>query len=127
MEGNLTMFLKRNIEKKRRYLVFYTDGSLLGIEHNSKMCAGWIHIDVDSDRALIEDAVKLDSWPTSSKPELAAICFALLTASRKSKVTIFTDSATAISSIERAVKDKSYYKRLKEKNFLFVTKIHEII
>ncbi|CAG8768868.1 26893_t:CDS:2 [Gigaspora margarita] len=50
------MFLKRNIKEERRNLVFYTDGSLLGIEHNSKMCAGWIQIDVDSDRALIEYA-----------------------------------------------------------------------
>ncbi|CAG8742365.1 12102_t:CDS:2 [Gigaspora margarita] len=40
------MFLKRNIEEERRNLVFYMDGSLLGIEHNN------------SDRALIEYAYR---------------------------------------------------------------------
>ncbi|CAG8615830.1 27062_t:CDS:2 [Gigaspora margarita] len=28
------MFLKRNIKEDRKNLVFYTDGSLLDIEHN---------------------------------------------------------------------------------------------
>ncbi|CAG8825637.1 700_t:CDS:1, partial [Gigaspora margarita] len=41
------MFLKKNIKKNRRNLVIYTNGSLLDIEHNSKMCAGWIQVDVD--------------------------------------------------------------------------------
>ncbi|CAG8826149.1 29251_t:CDS:2, partial [Gigaspora margarita] len=52
--------------------------SLLDIEYNNKICTDWIQLDVDSNKALLEYAVKLDSWPISSKPELAPIWFALL-------------------------------------------------
>ncbi|CAG8757236.1 22385_t:CDS:2, partial [Gigaspora rosea] len=74
IDFNLRKFLKKNIEEDRRNLVFYTDRSLLGIEHNSKMCIGWIQINVDRDSTLIKYTVKCTSLNRSKRVSTQIKC-----------------------------------------------------
>ena len=63
----------------------------------------------------------------STRPELVAILGALLTTKSKSKVIIKTDSEAAISSINRALSNRSFKDILKAKNRAILDKIVETI
>jgi len=62
---------------------------------------------------------KIDNWPTSTRAELAAIFLALLTAPEKAKVSIHTDSLSAVQSIQNS-RNKSSKQWLKTTNMLWV-------
>ncbi|CAG8856700.1 3157_t:CDS:1, partial [Gigaspora margarita] len=79
------------------------------------------------DRAFVKYVVKLESWLLLSKLKLIAIWFTLLTAPRNSKVIVFINNIIAISSIKKIKKVKAQYKQLREKNFLIIARIHEIV
>ncbi|CAG8697609.1 22796_t:CDS:2, partial [Gigaspora rosea] len=85
LETVLQKSLVRNIESGEKELFFYTDGSLQlrsMDRSNSKMVMelGWLQLSNDNSYILDKGYAKIRDWPSSTHPELAAICLAAIEA-----------------------------------------------
>jgi ribonuclease HI len=121
-----------NQENLEDTLVFYTDGSLKkdskkGISSPDRMGAGWLQVDTKEEIILDEGYFGVRNWPSSTRPELLAIWYVLLTVPSRKKVKIYTDSATAIANIKGKNSFLSAKQRLKRKNFNILENIRNSI
>jgi len=103
---------QKNQLNSDKEFIFYTDGSLKKIVAKNnldydRMGAGWLQVDTKEERVVDEGAVGARNWPSSTKSELLAIWLVLLIAPKKRRVKIYTDSAVAISGINRGKKLKT--------------------
>jgi ribonuclease HI len=62
------------------------------------MGTGWVILN-DNDKIILECNSLITDWPSSTRAELGAILSATLVLQTGQKVNIFTDSQTAIDSI----------------------------
>ena len=79
------------------------------------------------EKVLDEGAIGTRNWPSSTKPELLAIWLVLLITPRKRKIKIYTDSAAAISGLNRGKKLKTSRQWIKEKNYDLKRSIIELL
>ena len=90
----LNRFKGKNIDS----FWFYTDGSLLKHkkEDSMRMGYGWIE-----EQTGIQMGHRIRDWFSSTRAELFAIWSALLCAPYDSKITIFTDSQSAVDLLKK--------------------------
>ena len=119
----------KNIEEDRGDYIFYTDGSWYkekaGLE--DRMGSAWVQLDREEKLVVSFRKVRVVDWPSSTRPELVAILCSLLVTRSYARVTIKTDSSSAIRGIEKVLKSQSFKKLLKLKNRSTLDKIVEVI
>ena len=119
----------KNMEEDRGDYIFYTDGSWYkekaGLE--DRMGSAWVQLDREEKLVVSFGKVRVVDWPSSTRPELVAILCSLLVTRSYARVTIKTDSSSAIRGIEKVLKSQSFKKLLKLKNRSTLDKIVEVI
>src|SRR5260364_408759 len=119
----------KNIEEDRGDYIFYTDGSWYkekaGLE--DRMGSAWVQLDREEKLVVSFRKVRVVDWPSLTRPELVAILCSLLVTRSHARVTIKTDSLSAIRGIEKVLKSWSFKKLLKLKNRSTLDKIVEVI
>ena len=119
-----------NLQRENKTLIYYTDGSLStrkDITQSTKMGIGWVQVNNNKSVQLDEGFAKIKYWPSSTRPELAAIWIVLLLVPRNFKVIVCSDSAAAIAAIERKSKDLAYNKFIKISNFNILDRIKSLV
>jgi ribonuclease HI len=102
----------------------YTDGSLTIKEHNNAtMGFGW----TTATFPTAEVKGRIENWPSSTRPELAAIWTAILAVPTQTKLRIKTDSQAAIDSIEEGLSITNRKKWLKKNNSCIVRNICSLV
>ena len=108
LEVVLQKSLVRNIESNEQEFFFYTDGSLQLQKENqigssTKMGLGWLQLSEDKSYIVDEGFARIRDWPSSTRPELAAIWLVVLLAPSGTKLTIYSDSLVAINAVTTVV------------------------
>ena len=127
LANNLTNSLEYNISSSKNSFWIYTDGSLIYKKNDCSMGSSWIQVDEKHELVLREGCAKLNNWPSLTKPELIAIWLALFTISQDSNIYIYSDSAAAIASINKAKSEWRFNKIFKEKNWDTLIKIADLL
>lgn len=63
------------------------------------MGLGWLQLSEDKSYIVDEGFARIRDWPSSTRPELAAIWLVALLAPSDTKLTIYSDSLAAINAI----------------------------
>ncbi|CAG8748559.1 3865_t:CDS:2, partial [Gigaspora rosea] len=132
LETVLWKSLVRNLESGEKELYFYTDGSLqlqsMGRSNSMTVIGlGWLQLSNDKSYIVDKGYAKVRDWPSSTRPELAAIWLVILLAPIGAKVSVFSDSLAAIEAIDNDNRLLAYSQFIKIDNFSIVNKIRDIV
>ena len=132
LEVVLQKSLVRNIESNEQEFFFYTDGSLQLQKENrigssTKMGLGWLQLSEDKSNIVDEGFARIGDWPSSTRPELAAIWLVVLLAPSGTKLTIYSDSLAAINAITSINRSLAFSHFIKLGNFSIVSKIRDLV